>query len=177
MSRRPFVLRELIAAPSGWFPALLVEAQTALGRVQVLGVHLHPPVSEDGSWVRGSLTSAPVRRLEVSTFFAHLSPGLPTLIAGDFNESTSGEAVAFLARRGLRSVLPEFAPRANTWRGPLGALEPRGQLDHLFSDPLVFEPLDARVLAKGRSDHLPVRAIFTRSTAARGTSLSLGSAG
>lgn len=183
LSRTPFALGPPIPAPTGWFPALRVEAQTALGVVQVLGVHLHPPVSEDGSWVRGYLSTSPVRRAELEAFVGELAPALPTLVVGDFNESTSGEAVKFLERRGLRSVLPEYAPRANTWHWPLGRLELRGQLDHLFYDPRALAPLDARVLPIGRSDHWPVRAIFTRGrevplpAPVRGTSLSLGSAG
>ncbi len=42
--------------------------------------------------------------------------GLPTLFVGDFNESDGGRAIAFLAERGFRSALPEFAPGQTTWR-------------------------------------------------------------
>jgi hypothetical protein len=41
LSRRPMQVEELVN-PSGWFPALRVVAQTPLGPVQALVVHLHP---------------------------------------------------------------------------------------------------------------------------------------
>ncbi len=182
LSRRPFVVREIVAAPTGWFPALRVEAQTPLGVVQVLSVHLHPPVSDDGSWWWGSLSTSPLRRREVETFTATLAPGLPTLVVGDFNEGTSGDAVRWLEQQGLRSVLPEYAPAAKTWHWPVGSLELRAQLDHVAYDR-ALAPLDAKVLPLGRSDHYPVRAIFVRARDGEvmgpvpsGTSLSVGSA-
>jgi hypothetical protein len=54
------------------------------------------------------------------------------------------------------------------------------QLDHIAYDG-GLEPLSARVLRTGRSDHFPVRAVFTRAApdrvlpqVPRGTSLSIG---
>ena len=37
----------------GWFPGWRLIVTTSFGRVQVLSVHLHPPVSEGGSFVAG----------------------------------------------------------------------------------------------------------------------------
>lgn len=134
LSRRPFRVEALLPSPTRWFPALRIVAETALGPLQVLNVHLHPPVSEDGSWVRGYLSTDGLRRAEVQSFAATLEPGLPTLVAGDFNEGTRGGAVRFLEAQGLRTVLPEYAPSAKTWHWPLGSLELRAQLDHIAYD-------------------------------------------
>lgn len=180
LSRRPFRVAALLPSPTRWFPALRIVVETALGPLQVLNVHLHPPVTEDGSWLRGYLGTDGLRRAEVQSFAATLEPGLPTLVAGDFNEGTRGGAVRFLEAQGLRTVLPEYAPSAKTWHWPLGSLELRAQLDHIAYD-VRLEPLAAQVLKTGRSDHFPVRAVFTRATvlasrpaAPSGGSLSLG---
>jgi len=63
-------------------------------------------------------------------------------------------------------VLPEYAPNAKTWRWQVGALHLSAQLDHIAYDA-ALEPLDAAVLQRGESDHLPVVATFVR--ARRGT--------
>jgi endonuclease/exonuclease/phosphatase (EEP) superfamily protein YafD len=48
--------REVAYIPSetGWFDGWIMEFETAAGPVQVLNVHLRPPVSDSGSWVSGS---------------------------------------------------------------------------------------------------------------------------
>ncbi|MFT3708241.1 MAG: endonuclease/exonuclease/phosphatase family protein [Archangium sp.] len=183
LSRRPFIVREVIDAPSGWFPALRIEAETRIGTVQVLSVHLHPPISDDGSVVRGYLGTGPTRRRELETFTAALVKGLPTIIVGDFNEGTSGDAIGWATRQKFRSALPEFQPKADTWHWPVTkSLELRAQFDHVLYSP-GLEPLNAAVLPIGRSDHFPVMvkliAIFeyTPRPTPYGTSLGLTSRG
>ena len=158
LSKRPLTAKKL-ANPSGWFPALLVTTTTALGPLQALCLHLHPPVSEDGSWVKGYLSTDSVRLSELETFLAELDPAVPTIIAGDFNEGTSGASLRALEARGLRTALPEFHPKAKTWHWPLGSLQLTGQLDHVaYSRD--FEPIDAHVEHDGSSDHFPVTVDF-----------------
>lgn len=177
LSTRPFSSR-VLENPLGWFPALQLRALSALGPVQVLVVHLRPPVSDSGSFVSGYLTTSPLRRTELTALLGALEPGLPTLVAGDFNEGTSGEALTALHDRGFRSVLPEFEPDAKTWGWNVGSLHLSAQLDHLVASP-ALEPVNARVLEGGRSDHQPVVATFVRAATAeprpvpRGTSLSM----
>ncbi len=147
--------------PAGWFPALRVVTSTPLGPVQALCVHLHPPVSEDGSWVKGYLSTGGVRRAELDAFLEALEPGMPTLVAGDFNEGTSGPALQRLEALGLRTALPEFTPRAKTWHWRVGRATLTAQLDHVaYSE--AFEPLDAHVERDGNSDHWPVSVAFVR---------------
>lgn len=161
LSRQPLRESQILPSPVGWFPALRVLAETPLGPVQLLAVHLHPPITDDGSWVRGFFFTDGPRLAEVKAYAAALRPGQPTLIAGDFNEDTSGPALRFLLERGFRSALPEFAPDAPTWHWPVGGLELLLQLDHLLYD-VSLEPLHAEVVPAGRSDHWPVRALFVR---------------
>jgi endonuclease/exonuclease/phosphatase (EEP) superfamily protein YafD len=161
LSKRPFDVKDVLENPGGWFPALRVVTQTPVGPVQALVVHLHPPVTEDGSWVRGYTSTGRVRHSEVAHWLPALEPGLATLVVGDFNEGTSGPAVQELERQGLRTALPEFDPRAKTWHWPVGPLQLSAQFDHVaYSAQL--DPLTARVEPRGQSDHFPVVAEFVR---------------
>ncbi len=164
LSKRPFVVRQVIPSPTGWFPAVRVVAETPIGNVQVLGVHLHPQITEHGSWILGYFFTDAARHQEIVKYVTTLKEPLPTLIVGDFNEGTGGAALRFLEDRGFRSALPEFFPEETTWHWPLGGLELTGQLDHLTYDT-ALEPLTAAVIRAGSSDHFPVRALFTRAVA------------
>ena len=159
LARRPFEVKEYLPAPSGWFPAARLVARTPLGPVQVLNVHLRPPFASGEGYLSGYMRSRGVRRAEIAAFHARLDPRLPTLVVGDFNEDEGGRAVRFLAARGLRTVLPDFQPRGQTWRWhtSLGTL--RARLDHIACDGRL-EPLGARIVAGGESDHLAVLATF-----------------
>lgn len=180
LSKRPFKVRQVLSSPTGWFPALQVVAETPLGEVEVLAVHLHPPITDNGSWIAGYLTTDGMRLAEIAKYITALDQKKPTLIVGDFNEGTRGKAISYLESRGFRTALPEFAPDAKTWHWPFGKLELSAQLDHLVYDP-ALEPLSAAVMHIGNSDHFPVRASFVRAQpgilrppAPSGSSLSIG---
>lgn len=162
LAKRAFEEKDYLEGPAGgWFPALRLIAQTPLGAVQVLSVHLRPPLSSTGSVVSGYLKTPAIREEEAATFLSALDRSLPTLVAGDFNENDSGRAVQLLAQRGLVSALPEFAPNQRTWRWATSVGEVSSQLDHIAYGP-GLEPLDVRALEAGRSDHLPVVGVFQR---------------
>ena len=159
LSRLPFEDGGLLEpAGDGWFPSWRLIVTTAFGPVQVLSVHLHPPISEGGSYVAGYFTTSSVRAREIAGFAAHLDARLPTLVVGDFNEA-DGKAVRFLTARGMRSALPEFYPQANTWRWPTSVMTLRERLDHIVYDQRL-EPLAADVIYRGQSDHFPVVAVI-----------------
>jgi endonuclease/exonuclease/phosphatase (EEP) superfamily protein YafD len=163
LSRLPFDKLDYIASPGGWFPAWRVIVRSPLGRVQVLQLHLRPPVSDGGSVVSGYFTTPKFRRMEIEHFSRVLDARLPTLVVGDFNEDPDGRAIRFLRGRGLRSVLPEYQPGATTWRWNTSlGVQLTHTLDHIVYGPRL-QPLEARVIRAGRSDHLPVLAIFQRS--------------
>jgi endonuclease/exonuclease/phosphatase (EEP) superfamily protein YafD len=162
LSRLPFAELDYIASPGGWFPAWRVVLRSPLGRVQVLQLHLRPPVSDGGSVVSGYFTTPKFRRMEIEHFARCLDRRLPTLVVGDFNER-DGRALGYLRSRGLRSVLPQYKPGATTWRWNTSlGVQLTHTLDHIVYGPRL-EPLEARVIRAGRSDHLPVLAIFQRS--------------
>lgn len=157
LSRHPFTEHDYWEPPpGGWFPAWRVVVDSPLGPIQVLNVHLRPPLDEDGSAVRGYLTTRSVRVDEISSYLEGLDGELPTLIVGDFNEGRDGGALAYLRRRGLRSALPELHPSADTWRWTTSSgTTISQQLDHVVVDHSLV-PIDATVIPGGRSDHLAV---------------------
>ncbi len=161
LSRFPILERELVPSPSGWFPSWRVIVRTPLGPVQAVNVHLHPAVSDSGSWVSGAYTTPRLRLAEIAQTVHHVDRSLPTLVVGDFNEGAAGHSVSFLEAQGLTTALPEQSTSQSTWRypTPLGTL--RLQLDHIFHNGML-RLIDVRVLPTGRSDHLPVVAVFER---------------
>ncbi len=169
LSRFPLEVSEVVEPSVGWFPAWRGVFTTPLGRLQVLQVHLRPPVSDGGSWVWGYLTTDDVRRSELRTFVAELGGDLPTAVVGDFNAEPGDEALTWLTGEGFRSTLADYAPADDTWRWPTSVLTFTGTLDHIFVNTRL-DAVSARVVRRGRSDHLPVVATLVRrppTTAAR----------
>lgn len=150
---------------AGWFPGWVVRARTALGDVQVLNVHLRPPLREDGGVSAGVyLKTRDTRRSEIEALYSHLDPQQPALVMGDFNEGDGGLAVSYLKDKQFGDALPQFAPWAHTWRWRVGLVTLTDRFDHiLYSAHL--ECLHASVLNQGASDHLPVVARFQKKTA------------
>lgn len=145
-----------------WFQAHRFIADSPCGPIELVNVHLQPPIT-DGSVVRGWFDAPSQHEREVTRVFEVLrfSAQNPLVVAGDFNEPEDRGAVAWLNRhRRLTSALPGFQPDATTWRWPVGPIELTQRLDHVMYNPRALRALDVRVVHAGRSDHLPVRAVF-----------------
>ena len=143
------------------FFAWRIVLDTKLGRVQLLDVHLRPPMSDGGSWVVGYFSTRADRLREVEYHHAALDPKLPTIIAGDFNEESDGRALAFLRDHGFADAVAQYAGTQRTWEWPVGSITLRFQLDHILHDDH-FIPVTAAIVEAGRSDHKPVWADFER---------------
>ncbi|MCR9159135.1 MAG: endonuclease/exonuclease/phosphatase family protein [Nannocystaceae bacterium] len=159
LSKYPIVSEVYLESETGWFPAWLVTVDGPLGRVQLLDVHLRPPVSDSGSWVQGYFSTRDDRRAEIEGFWSSVDESVPTIVAGDFNEGADGRAVEFLADKGMRSALAQVDPRADTWHWPLRVGELTSMLDHIVYDTRLAL-LHAEVRTQGASDHYPVFADF-----------------
>jgi endonuclease/exonuclease/phosphatase (EEP) superfamily protein YafD len=147
-------------AGGGWFHGWAVRARTPVGPVQFLNVHLRPPLSDRGGASLGALyTTRAVRRGEIESHCANLTPGVPTVVVGDFNESDGGAAVRFVESLSFTDALPQFDRRGDTWEWPVGPITLRGRYDHvLYSKEL--RCFEARVVREGASDHFPVVAVL-----------------
>ena len=152
LSKLPIKSEEVYASPlASWFPAQRVVLAAPFGAVQILNVHLRP--AYDGSWIRGFMTTPPLRLKEISSYWPHLKSGMPTIVAGDFNEDPDGTALAFLAKRGLSRV-PTKGP--STWHYvDHGHQLLEMDIDHVLIDGELTAH-DGKVLDAGTSDHRPV---------------------
>jgi endonuclease/exonuclease/phosphatase family metal-dependent hydrolase len=164
LSKAPATEVAYVPSDTGWFDGWIASFQTAVGPVQVLNVHLRPPISDGGSWASGYFTTGDDRVREIERFYAQRRPGLPTLVAGDFNEGERGNAIAWLERRGLVNALPQFDRNTPTWEWHMSVLTLRRRLDHIVYSP-ELQCHSAGVVRAGASDHFPVQAVFTSALA------------
>ena len=170
LSKQPLVEQEFLPAPNGWHPAWSVYAQTPAGWLNLLLVHLRSLYSGTGGVVSdyfnwGSDHVIEVKALLTATPSARstaMPP--PRMVLGDFNEEANGEGVRYLESLGFTDVLPLFRPGQFTWRHPSLAGQFTEALDHILYDEAVL-PLNAFVVSRGNSDHIPVVAHFEASRA------------
>lgn len=155
--------REVAYIPSetGWFDGWIMRFETAAGPVQVLNVHLRPPISDRGSWISGYLSTGGDRLREMERFCARCESGVPTLVSGDFNDSPHSAVVEWLQQQKLINALPEFDRYSPTWHWSSGIISLHRRMDHILYSP-ELHCCAARVLPAGASDHFPVEAVFSR---------------
>lgn len=170
LSRWPITAVEQLRSDAGPFFAWRIVVAAPGGPLQLLNVHLHPPMDvESGSWVIGYFSTRAIREREARDHVAKLDPALPTIVAGDFNEEDEGRAIAVFRARGLASALPRFHPDADTWQWPAGGATLRFRLDHVLYDETAFRAIGAGVIDQGRSDHAPVWADLVRTKIVTGS--------
>ena len=155
LSTYPIESIEQLPTNGGLFFAWRIVLDTGTDRIQILNVHLRPPVSDSGSWIAGYFTTRETREKEIATHAAALAPELPTLVAGDFNEEADGLAIGYLRDRGFVDAVSTQLGSHPTWEWPVGNMTLRFQLDHVLHDAR-FRQLGAEVIEAGRSDHKPV---------------------
>jgi vancomycin resistance protein VanJ len=149
-----------VPSESGWFDGWLMAFETPFGPVQVLNVHLHPPVSERGSFTPSAYFGTGQDRLEeIQRFYEQRRPGLPMLIAGDFNDVEHGAAIKWLKSEGMLNALQQFDRYTPTWEWKTSVITLHRRMDHIFYSP-DLHCCSARVLRAGASDHFPVTAVF-----------------
>lgn len=161
LSRRK--LRHALHLPPrhGWHGAWLAHVETAVGDVQVLGVHLMPPLTPDSRFTLGAMfNAAAVHPRELDEFCDQVDFNAPLVVLGDFNEDEYGAATTSLERRGLRRAIAFQDLLKPTWRYDNLPLIAR-RLDHVYYSP-DLRRIRSSVLEMGRSDHWPVLASFTR---------------
>lgn len=155
-----------IPSQTGWFDGWIMKFETPVGPVQVLNVHLRPPVSDGGSWVSGYFSTRDDRVHEIELFYDKRTRGLPTLVVGDFNDTEGSRAVKKLEAEGFTNALAQFDRSTPTWRWRYGAISLKRRMDHILFSP-GLECCSARVIPAGASDHLPVEAVFAGRLAAK----------
>jgi endonuclease/exonuclease/phosphatase family metal-dependent hydrolase len=156
LSKYPITSVQELASDGGPFFALRAVIATPRGPLQVLNVHLRPPMSDGGSWVVGYFSTRETREHEIASHLAQLDPALPTLIVGDFNEETgNGLAIKTANEHGFVDAIHQFVGDNRTWEWPVGSITLRMQLDHILYDSRLIVA-GAGIVEGGRSDHKPV---------------------
>jgi endonuclease/exonuclease/phosphatase family metal-dependent hydrolase len=160
-----FPAREVAYVPSqtGWFDGWIMEFKTAMGPVQVLNVHLRPPISDNGSWVSGYLSTGDERLREMERFHGTRKQDMPMLVVGDFNDREDGPVVRWLENKGMVNSLPEFDKSTPTWKWHYSGITLSRRMDHIVYSP-ELHCCSAKVIREGASDHFPVEAVFCKST-------------
>jgi endonuclease/exonuclease/phosphatase family metal-dependent hydrolase len=157
LSKLPIKAEELFPSPErGWFPAERLVLETEFGALQILNVHLRPAI-DGGSWIKGFMTTPPLRRREIESYWRKMVRDMPTIVAGDFNEDTTGTAISFLTKQGLSRV---DTKGPTTWHYEVTSGGKTNDLlkmdiDHVMVDNRL-SARDGTVLDEGASDHRPV---------------------
>ena len=157
LSKLPIKSEDIFNAPAGgWFPAARLVVEASFGALQILNVHLRPAVDR-GNWLRGFMTTPPVRKREIETYWKQLATDVPTIIAGDFNEDATGLAIDFLERQGLTRTATKGP---TTWRYETTSNGKTSEvlkmdIDHVMVDKRLSTS-EGHVLDVHGSDHRPV---------------------
>jgi vancomycin resistance protein VanJ len=149
-----------VPSETDWFDGWLRAFNTEVGTVQVLNVHLRPPVGKRGAWTpSGYLFTGKERLQEMQRFYAARRSELRTVIAGDFNDVENGAPVKWLKHQGMSDALSEFDRSSPTWEWRVGPITLHRRMDHILYSAGLNCSASAVTLA-GASDHFPVMASF-----------------
>jgi endonuclease/exonuclease/phosphatase family metal-dependent hydrolase len=148
--------------PNGtWFPALYTWIDTPVGKIQILNVHLRPPVSDEGkvsAWAY--LKTGDFHKMELDWFLARTNPNQPMIILGDFNEDEKGKAIRQLFAAGWTNALSRYDKKTDTWKWKTSAgLELKNRYDHILYNSFL-DCTAAKVTESDASDHSPVTAVI-----------------
>lgn len=166
LSRTPISEVAYVPSDTGWFDGWVTQFGTPAGPIQILNVHLRPPVSDGGSWVSGYFTTGDDRDRELQRFYGKTRRNVPLIVTGDFNDGEASGVVRWLQKKGMRNALPEFDRSTPTWQWQTSVLTLRRRMDHIVYAPELY-CYGARVIPGGASDHFPVIATFGRKTRAK----------
>jgi len=111
-------------------------------------------------------TSKNDRLQDLQHWWQSMTPGLITIVAGDFNESHAelfgGKAIAWLENdKNMTDAINEFDGNTYSWQWPLPlGFKLQANFDHIFYFKSELICKTAAVLTEGASDHYPVLAEF-----------------
>lgn len=161
MSKHRLSNVRLLEADAGWFPALIADAKTDLGLVQILNVHLRPPLDDDASvTVSAYSESSDIHHRELAFFLQSADLDAPLIIAGDFNENERRKAIKGLLNDGFTDALSLYDARSKTWSWRLlPGLTLKNRYDHILFNKH-FHCTGAKVVDVRASDHRPVMAVL-----------------
>jgi endonuclease/exonuclease/phosphatase family metal-dependent hydrolase len=161
MSRYPLSNTMVIEPDEGWFPAILTNAQTPLGQIRILNVHLRPPLSDEGTvTISGAYNAPGIHLKEIQGFIKKTDPNDSVVITGDFNENETDKAVRWLIGNGFTDTLSSFDTDTKTWVWRTSAgISLKARYDHILINRYLA-CTGATVVPVQASDHMPVVAVI-----------------
>ena len=161
ISKYPLHNVRLLKPQAGWFPALITETTTDIGPVQILNVHLRPPLDDDAkATVSAYLESSTIHHRELTHFLQSANRDQPLIIAGDFNENERRTAIKKLLNDGFTDALSLYDTKSNTWSWRTASgITLQNRYDHILFNQH-FHCTDAKVADVRASDHRPVQAVL-----------------
>ncbi len=153
----------VIEPDTGWFPALLAKIDGPIGKMQILNLHLRPPLSDKGSANIYSMYNInKVHLNEIQKYTRFMDVNVPSVITGDFNEDETGAAIQWLIAQGYEDSLSVYDRHSKTWVWPIFPLiNLESRYDHiLYTHDL--NCVGARVDKINVSDHMPVLAVIVQ---------------
>jgi endonuclease/exonuclease/phosphatase family metal-dependent hydrolase len=157
LSAHPVRKETFLPAKHGIFGTWIVEVGVAGETIQIANVHLEPVRPADD--VLGALSAfgeaEKVHEAEIRRVLEHLAPGLPTVVAGDFNSVSPGAAPKFLVENGFVdsfASVTESADSRPTWRWPTRFLILNGRIDYIIPSRH-FNTIESRIADETTSDH------------------------
>ena len=154
--------------PAGaWHAGWMIRVRTPSGPVQLLNVHLRPPVAPgaDGVYrfsLKPHFPSRNIRRDQLAEMLGWADLSRATVILGDFNEPDNGKAISYACKeKGFASARARHDPRTPTWQIKWGPIPISRRLDHILYTP-DLQCLNAWIVKDGGSDHRAVVATFER---------------
>ncbi len=163
MSKKRLGDVRVLQAEAGWFPALMMNVETGIGPVQVLNVHLKPPLDENASVTLSAFYKSPgIHRKELGYYLGFVAQDVPLVIAGDFNENERQGAIKDLLGNNYTDALSLYDKRSYTWSWPVFlGLSIKDRYDHIiYSSEL--HCTGAKVVDIDLSHHRPVVAVIVR---------------
>lgn len=161
MSKYKLYSVKLLPPTEGWFPALLADIQTPIGLIQVLNVHLRPPLSDRGSAsVSAYRKSSDIHLKELHGFLTNTDAKKPIIITGDFNEHENKKAMQWLLEQGFTDTLSTYDSYSKTWKWNTSyGITLNNRYDHIVISKHL-QCTGARVTQVKASDHMPVLAVI-----------------
>jgi endonuclease/exonuclease/phosphatase family metal-dependent hydrolase len=159
LSKAPVGGLKFLRPKDGLFGAWRGQTNLAGRALQIVNVHLQPIIVDSRQGITGLLRSfaamEQTHHREIEYIYQNLSPDVPTLVAGDFNSTSTFLAPSFLLAKGFVDSFASLTKNPDshpTWHWLIGQAELSLRIDYIFHTRHV-RTLESRILKSDASDH------------------------
>lgn len=159
LSKAPVGGLKFLRPRDGLFGAWRGQTKLAGRTLQIANVHLQPIIVDSRQGITGLLRAyaamEQTHRREIEYVCENLLPDVPTLVAGDFNSTSSFLAPTFLIGKGFVDSFAAVTKNPDshcTWHWLIGQAELSLRIDYIFHTRHA-RTLESRILKSDASDH------------------------